>query len=203
MRKQRQREIKLSGRCGPVFTVWLGQCPVVVLCRYAALRDALVLQADAFSGRGAMAVFKRFTRGNSIAFSKGPRWPTLRNFALGALKEFGLGTQTIEERVLEEAACLLGDFQATGGAPFDPQRLLDNAVSNVICSVVLGNHYGYEDMEFLRFLDLFNDNFRIMSSRCTFSPPSWTGSQAYTTEYSETSLRVFISQQIQLHQQTR
>lgn len=50
-----------------------------------------------------------------IAFSKGPRWPTLRNFALGALKEFGLGTQTIEERVLEEAACLLGDFQATGG----------------------------------------------------------------------------------------
>ena len=51
------------------------------------------------------------------------------------------------------------------GAPFDPQRLLDNAVSNVICSVVLGNHYGYEDMEFLRLLDLFNDNFRIKSSR--------------------------------------
>lgn len=50
-----------------MFTVWLGQCPVVVLCRYAALRDALVLQADAFSGRGAMAVFKRFTRGNSEA----------------------------------------------------------------------------------------------------------------------------------------
>ena len=50
------------------------------------------------------------------------------------------------------------------GAPFDPQRLLDNAVSNV-CTVVLGNHYGYEDMEFLRLLDLFNDNFRIMSSR--------------------------------------
>ena len=38
---------------------------------------------------------------------------------------------------------------------------------------------------------------------CTFPPPSWTGSQAYTIEYSETSLRVFISQQIQLHQQTR
>lgn len=38
--------------------------------------------------------------------------------------------------------------------------------------------------------------------RCTFSPPSWTGSQAHITEYSKTSLRVFISQQIQLHQQT-
>uniref|UniRef100_A0A8C7B5H1 Uncharacterized protein n=1 Tax=Neovison vison TaxID=452646 RepID=A0A8C7B5H1_NEOVI len=78
-----------------------------VLCGYSALRDALVLQADAFSGRGAMAVFQHFTRGNGILFSNGPRWWTLRNFALGALKEFGLGTRTIEERILEEAACLL------------------------------------------------------------------------------------------------
>lgn len=51
------------------------------------------------------------------------------------------------------------------GAPFNPRQLLDNAVSNVICSVVFGNHYGYEDMEFLRLLDLFNYNFCIMSSR--------------------------------------
>lgn len=49
-----------------------------------------------------------------IAFSEGPRWPTMRHFALGALKEFGLGTRTVEERVLEEAACLLDGFQATG-----------------------------------------------------------------------------------------
>lgn len=49
-----------------------------------------------------------------IAFSEGPRWPTLRHFALGALKEFGLGTRSVEECVLEEAACLLGEFQATG-----------------------------------------------------------------------------------------
>lgn len=150
-------------------------------------------------------------------FSNGPRWPMLRNFALGALKEFGLGMRTIEERVLEEAACQLGEIQATGGtawkkrgticgrglwsrkgrakafgwneasnpragwdlnhpaydlvmfpplgAPFEPRRLLDNAVSNVICSMIFGNRYGNEDMEFLRLLDLFNDNFRIMSSR--------------------------------------
>lgn len=51
------------------------------------------------------------------------------------------------------------------GAPFNPRQLLDNAVSNVICSVVVGNHYGYEVMEFLRLLDLFNYNFCIMSSR--------------------------------------
>lgn len=47
-----------------------------------------------------------------LAFSNGPRWPMLRNFALGALKEFGLGMRTIEERVLEEAACLLGEISS-------------------------------------------------------------------------------------------
>lgn len=51
------------------------------------------------------------------------------------------------------------------GAPFEPRWLLDNAVSNVICSMVFGNRYGNEDMEFPRLLDLFNDNFHIMSSR--------------------------------------
>ncbi|KAB0382940.1 hypothetical protein FD755_004857 [Muntiacus reevesi] len=160
--------MELSGRWGPVFTVCLGPRPALVLCGYAALRDALVLQADAFSGRRAMAVFERFTRGN----------------------EFGLGMRTIEERVLEEAACLLG-------APFEPQRLLDNAVSNVICSMVFGNRYGNEDMEFLRLLDLFNDNFRIMSSR-------WGEIYIFSSLLDWLpELRVSIPQQIQLPQQMR
>lgn len=57
-----------------------------------------------------------------IVFSNGLRWRTLRNFALGALKEFGLGTRTIEERILEEAACLLGEFQATTGAAWSEKE---------------------------------------------------------------------------------
>ena len=166
-----------------------------------------------------------------IAFSNGPRWPMLHNFALGALKEFGLGMRTIEERVLEEAACLLGEIlshwryglekerdhlwawtlvkkgraKAFGwneasnpragwdlnhpaydlvmfpplGAPFEPRRLLDNAVSNVICSMVFGNRYGNEDMEFLRLLNLFNDNVRIMSSRWEGRVPSLCETQVH------------------------
>uniref|UniRef100_H0XTI9 Cytochrome P450 family 2 subfamily T member 1 n=1 Tax=Otolemur garnettii TaxID=30611 RepID=H0XTI9_OTOGA len=164
--------MELSRHWGSVFTVRLGRRPAVVLCGYAALRDALVLQADTFSGRGAMPVFERFTHGNGIVFSNGPLWGALRNFALGALKEFGLGTQTIEEQILEEASCLLNEFQATIGTPFDPRRLLSNAVSNVICSVVFGKRYSYGDSEFLRLLDLFNDNFRIMSSRWGEAKPS-------------------------------
>uniref|UniRef100_A0A8D2DE11 Uncharacterized protein n=1 Tax=Sciurus vulgaris TaxID=55149 RepID=A0A8D2DE11_SCIVU len=199
----------LSRNWGPIFTVWLGPRPAVVLCGYAALRDALVLQADTFSGRGAMPVFQRFTRGNGIVFSNGPRWRTLRNFALGTLKEFGMGTRSIEEHIMEEAACLLGEFQATNGTPLDPQRLLDNAVSNVICSAVFGKRYGYEDPEFLRLLELFNDNFRIMSSRWgevyNIFPSllDWLPGPHHQIFQNFEELRTFISEQIQQHQETR
>uniref|UniRef100_A0A673VH76 Uncharacterized protein n=1 Tax=Suricata suricatta TaxID=37032 RepID=A0A673VH76_SURSU len=142
-----------------------------------------------------------------IVFSNGRRWLTLRNFALGALKEFGLGTRTIE-RIMEEAACLLREFQATI-APFDPRQLLDNAVSNVICSVVFGNRYGYKDPEFLRLLDLFNDNFHIMSSRWgemyNIFPSllNWLPGPHHRILQNFRELQVFISEQIRQHQQTR
>ncbi|XP_049643147.1 cytochrome P450 2F2-like [Suncus etruscus] len=201
--------MELSARWGPVFTVWLGPRPAVVLCGYAALRDALVLQADTFSGRGAMPVFERFTRGNGIVCSNGPRWHKLRNFAIGALREFGLGRRSIEERILEEATCLLGEFRATKGAPLDPRRLLDNAVSNVICSVVFGNRYGYEDAEFMRLLDLFLDNFHIMSSRWGEmynlfpSLMDWLPGPHHQLFRNFTELQGFISEQIQRHRETR
>ncbi|XP_021589682.2 cytochrome P450 2F2 isoform X2 [Ictidomys tridecemlineatus] len=151
--------MKLSRSWGPVFTVWLGPRPAVVLCGYEALRDALVLQADTFSGRGAMPVFQRFTRGN--------------------------------------------------GTPFDPRQLLDNAVSNVICSVVFGKRYGYGDPEFLRLLELFHDNFQIMSSRWgemyNIFPSllDWLPGPHHQIFRNFEELRVFISEQIQQHQETR
>lgn len=41
---------------GDVFTVYLGSRPVVVLCGTDAIREALVDQAEAFAGRGKIAV---------------------------------------------------------------------------------------------------------------------------------------------------
>lgn len=57
----------LSSRWGSVFTLWLGLHPAVVLCGYAALQNALVLQAEGISHCGATAVFERFTHRNGEA----------------------------------------------------------------------------------------------------------------------------------------
>ncbi|XP_015266096.1 PREDICTED: cytochrome P450 2F5-like [Gekko japonicus] len=155
---------KLSQKYGPVYTIHLGSLPCVVLCGYQAVKEALVDQADDFSDRGEFPVFYRFTQGNGIAFSNGDKWKVLRRFALQTLKNFGMGRSSVEERIQEEAQCLVREFRKTGGAPFNPINLVCRAVSNVICSVVFGNRFDYEDADFLTLLDHFNENFKIMSS---------------------------------------
>lgn len=63
------------------------------------------------------------------------------------------------------------------GAPFNPRQLLDNAVSNVICSVVFGNHYGYEDMGFPEApgpfqLQLLHHELQVGARSCAQSMPN-------------------------------
>lgn len=45
------RPPQLSSTYGPIFTVWLGLKPVVVLCGYEAVKDALVGHSEEFGGR--------------------------------------------------------------------------------------------------------------------------------------------------------
>lgn len=54
---------QISQRYGPVFTVHLGPRRVVVLCGHEAVKEALVDQADEFSGRGEQATFNWLTKG--------------------------------------------------------------------------------------------------------------------------------------------
>ena len=46
-----------------MFTVHLGPRPVVMLCGTEAIREALVDQAEAFSGRGTVAVLEPIVQG--------------------------------------------------------------------------------------------------------------------------------------------
>ncbi|XP_053865663.1 cytochrome P450 2C19-like [Malaclemys terrapin pileata] len=157
--------LKFRDAYGPVFTLQLGSERAVVLCGYAAVKEALVDHGKEFGGRGNMATAARITKGFGMIFTNGERWRQLRRFSLTTLRNFGMGKRSIEERIQEEAQCLVEELGNTRGSPFDPTFLLGSAVSNVICSIVFGSRFDYQDQEFLTLLSCVNQNFRLLSSR--------------------------------------
>ncbi|XP_027761407.1 cytochrome P450 2J2-like [Empidonax traillii] len=53
------------------------------------------------------------------------------------------------------------------GNPFDPQFTLTNAVSNVICSLIFGNRFDYQDEEFRKLLKLLHETFVLQGAITT------------------------------------
>uniref|UniRef100_A0A8D0HFN2 Cytochrome P450 family 2 subfamily AR member 1 n=1 Tax=Sphenodon punctatus TaxID=8508 RepID=A0A8D0HFN2_SPHPU len=106
---------QISKTYGPVFTIYLGSLRVVVLCGYETVKAALVDQADAFGGRAEHPLTERTSKGHGLFFSNGETWSQLRRFSLSTLRNFGMGKRSIEERIQEEAQCLLEEFRKTKG----------------------------------------------------------------------------------------
>ncbi|XP_013911920.1 PREDICTED: cytochrome P450 2G1-like [Thamnophis sirtalis] len=156
--------LKLWEQYGPVFTVYFGNRPIVVLCGYEAVKEALIDQAEEFSGRKTNPTLQRTFEGHGVVFSEGERWKQLRRFSLTVLRNFGMGKKSIHERIQEEAQFLLEEFQKTQEKPFSPIFFLSCSVSNVICSIVFGNRFDYQDKEFLALMKMMNDSFREMST---------------------------------------
>ncbi|KAI6060213.1 Cytochrome P450 2G19 [Aix galericulata] len=159
-----QSLLKLRDVYGPVFTVYLGTRRVVVLCGHAAVREALVEHAEEFAGRGRMPTVEKTFNGHGVVFSNGERWKQLRRFSLTVLRDFGMGRKSIEGRIQEEAQFLLQELRNTQGKPFDPTYPLSRAVSNVICSIVFGDRFDYQDAELLALLRMMNESFRELST---------------------------------------
>ncbi|XP_065264183.1 cytochrome P450 2H2-like isoform X1 [Emys orbicularis] len=155
---------ELSAKYGPVFTIYLGSLRVVVLYGQEAVKEALIDQGDEFSGRGKLALADKLIKGAGIIFSNGERWKQLRRFALTTLRNFGMGKKSIEERIQEEARFLVERLRNTHERPFDPTIPLTHAVSNIICSIVFGDRFDYEDQKFLTLIKLTEKNNEVFRS---------------------------------------
>ncbi|XP_077141746.1 cytochrome P450 2A5-like isoform X2 [Ranitomeya variabilis] len=159
-----QSLVKLSKQYGPVMTIFIGNIPMVVLLGYDCVKEALVDHSDVFTVRGntffASSVFKDY----GIVLSNGERWKLLRRFSLTTLRNFGMGKRGIAERIQEEARFLVERFRNNGENLFDPTDSLRLAVSNVICSIVFGERFDYEDEKFMTLLSLLHEMFFLLAS---------------------------------------
>ncbi|KAM9261534.1 uncharacterized protein FYN16_007824 [Cariama cristata] len=164
LKKPFQSLTELSKIYGNVFTVHFGPRKAVVLAGYETIKDALLNHAEEFGERAEIPIFRKMTQGNGIAFSHGELWKTMRRFTLSTLRDFGMGKRTIEIRILEEVNSLIKYFESYHGKPFDTKMILNNAVSNVICSILFGERFEYDDPVFLTLLKLINENTKLLGS---------------------------------------
>nr|XP_033810901.1 cytochrome P450 2G1-like isoform X2 [Geotrypetes seraphini] len=155
---------RMSEKYGPVFRLYFGPQMTVIICGYEAVKEALIDQAEAFSGRGTMESFNQVLQGYGISLSNGEIWKQTRQFTIMTLRDFGMGKRSIEERIQEENQFLVEEFRKTKEIPFDPTYFFSKATANVICSITFGKRFQYDDEEFLNLLKMINESFILISS---------------------------------------
>ncbi|XP_028818812.1 cytochrome P450 2A13-like isoform X3 [Denticeps clupeoides] len=156
--------LEWSKQYGPVITVYLGLQRVVVLIGYETVKEALVDQAEDFSGRAPVPFLYKATRGYGLLISNGERWHQLRRFTLTTLRDFGMGRKKMEIWIQEESKYLVDLLRENKSASFDPSFFLSRAVSNVICALVFGQRFSYKDAQLLRLLQTISGILKFLSS---------------------------------------
>ncbi|KAF1376950.1 hypothetical protein PFLUV_G00216830 [Perca fluviatilis] len=144
---------KLSKKYGSVFTVYLGPKKVVAWPGYKTVKEALVNHAEEFGQRDPMLIMHEYNKGHGIIWSNGDSWKEMRRFALTNLRDFGMGKKASEDKIIEECDQLIGVLKKFKGEAFDTTLPIQYAVSNIICSIVYGSRFEYDDPEFTSLVD--------------------------------------------------
>ncbi|XP_076837604.1 cytochrome P450 2G1-like [Brachyhypopomus gauderio] len=200
--------LKWSKTYGPVMMVHLGSQKAVVLVGYSVVKEALVDHADLFAGRAPIPFIHRATRGYGLVISNGERWRQLRRFTLTTLRDFGMGRKRMEEWIQEESKHLLDSVRDTNSAVFDPTFYMSRAVSNVICALVFGQRFSYDDSNFLRLLDIVFGLLRFISSpwgqAYNIFPwlLQWIPGRQHTVFGEVDNIRNFTKEKIKTHEET-
>ncbi|OCT83134.1 hypothetical protein XELAEV_18025673mg [Xenopus laevis] len=158
---------QLSKQYGDVMSLQVFWKPMVVLNGLEVMKEALIQKSEDTADRPEFHMFEilGFVGNNKavVLANYGQSWKDLRRFTLSTLRDFGMGKKSLEERVREEAGYLCAAFQSEQGRPFDPHILLNTAVSNIICSIIFGERFEYDDHTFQKLLCLIEESVKAES----------------------------------------
>ncbi|KAM4641333.1 uncharacterized protein O3C94_015730 [Discoglossus pictus] len=155
----------LSKKYGDVYTIYLGSRPVVIVTGYKTVKEILVTRGDEFLARGDLPMFDLYYKNYGVALTNNmERWKEMRRFTLNAMRGFGMGKRTTEERTLEEMGFLVAELRKMEGTTFNPHDLFSKANCHVLFTIIFGDRQKNEDEDIKNMLSYIHETFSIVCS---------------------------------------
>uniref|UniRef100_A0A8C7Z917 Uncharacterized protein n=1 Tax=Oryzias sinensis TaxID=183150 RepID=A0A8C7Z917_9TELE len=153
---------RLRKSYGNVFSVFIGPQPAVVINGLKAMKEALVNKGSDFAGRPQDLFINHVTQQLGVVLENyGTTWREHRRFALMTLRNFGLGKTSMEDRIHEEIQQTIKTLEKSIGSTLSPQVIFHNAASNIICQVLYGKRFEYNDEMIKVIIKCFTDNAKM------------------------------------------
>ncbi|CAG5115329.1 unnamed protein product [Candidula unifasciata] len=140
---------KLREKFGDIFSLYMGGTLVVVLNGYDVIKEALVKKADVFSDRPSFfGDLATGLPGKGVIFSSGALWKEQRSVSLSILRAFGMGKNLLAEKIQEEVDYFIQYLSSLKEKPADIRIMTNVSTSNIICSILIGHRFEYDDKHF-------------------------------------------------------
>lgn len=152
----------LAHKYGHVYRLFCGSTLIVMLNGYDTIHEAFSKQAHVFTDRPQLfAPLIGVSKGTGLTYNSGHAWKTLRRFTLQALRDFGVGKLTLEERIREEMIILTTILQDSKLSPIRMKPFFLSAATNIICSVMFGTRFDYSDSRFTELTEVLEAIFKL------------------------------------------
>ncbi len=96
----------------------------------------------------------------------GDLWKSQRRYLLNqklGMRHWGPGMSQIESRIEHEAVHLLDNMVKANSGRINPAPLINCAVSNVICAMIMNTRFSHDSEEFQRFMNNFDEGFKLFT----------------------------------------
>ena len=147
---------------GDIYTYWIGEVPHVAINDFDTINEFFVKDGETFAGRplGNLESLELNKNGRTgIIFTDGETWRELRRFSLHTLRNFGLGRNLMQERILDEVSQMVSAIKKEGdfGKLQNIQKHIDISVGSIIMQLIFGYRYsGVSDKNSMLSVALIN-----------------------------------------------
>lgn len=142
--------------------MFAGNTPYVIVSSYELMKETFIRDGDTYKDKFPQPFNEKFRGGIfGIIETNGHLWNTHRRFALSTLRDFGLGKDLMQEKILIEVEDIFRKYDAQIDKDMEISTILHNAIANVINQTIFGYRFdesNQEEYKKLKHLIEFQEN---------------------------------------------